>query len=61
MEGLIDTAVETILVLGWEDAKGQVQSIAEAVTALELFWGDEFSEVDWEEKIAEAIENVKRP
>lgn len=58
MEGLIATAVEKISVLGWEDAKEDVQKIVEMVDDLESFWDSdgELTGVDWVAKILAAVE-----
>ena len=60
MEGLISTAVEKIRVLGWEDAKEDVQKIVEMVDDLEMFWDSdgELTGIDWVAKILAAIENA---
>ena len=60
MEGLITTAVEKIRVLGWEDAKEDVQKIVEMVEDLEMFWDwdGELTETDWVVAILAAIENA---
>jgi len=60
MEGLISTAVEKINVLGWEDAKEDVQKIAEMVDDLESFWDSdgELTGVDWVAKILAAVEHA---
>ena len=60
MEGLITTAVEKISVLGWEDAKEDVQKIVEMVDDLERFWdwNGELTKTDWVTAILVAIENA---
>ena len=60
MEGLIETAVEKINVLGWEDAKEDVQKIVEMVEDLEMFWDwdGELTETDWVAEMLAAIENA---
>ena len=60
MEGLISTAVEKIRVLGWEDAKEDVQKIVEMVEDLEMFWDSdgELTETDWVAAMLAAIENA---
>ena len=60
MEGLISTAVEKIRVLGWEDAKEDVQKIVEMVEDLEMFWDwdGELTETDWVAAMLAAIENA---
>jgi hypothetical protein len=60
MEGLISTAVEKIRVLGWEDAKEDVQKIVEMVEDLEMFWDwdGELTEADWVVATLAAIENA---
>jgi len=60
MEGLIATAVEKIRVLGWEDAKEDVQKIVEMVEDLEMFWDwdGELTETDWVAEMLAAIENA---
>jgi hypothetical protein len=60
MEGLIATAVEKIRVLGWEDAKEDVQKIVEMVEDLEMFWDSdgELTETDWVAAMLAAIENA---
>ncbi len=58
MEGLISTAVEKINVLGWEDAKEDVQKIVEMVDDLESLWDSdgELTGIDWVAKILAAVE-----
>ena len=60
MEGLIATAVEKINVLGWEDAKEDVQKIVEMVDDLEMFWDSdgELTRTDWVAAMLDAIENA---
>jgi len=60
MEGLITTAVEKISVLGWEDAKEDVQKIVEMVDDLEMFWDSdgELTRTDWVAAMLDAIENA---
>jgi len=60
MEGLIETAVEKINVLGWEDAKEDVQKIVEMVENLEMFWDwdGELTETDWVATMLAAIEKA---
>ena len=60
MEGLISTAVEKINVLGWEDAKEDVQKIVEMVDDLEMFWDSdgELTGIDWVAKILAAVEHA---
>ena len=60
MEGLIATAVEKIRVLGWEDAKEDVQKIVEMVEDLEMFWDwdGELTETDWVATMLAAIEKA---
>ena len=60
MEGLISTAVEKINVLGWEDAKEDVQKIVEMVDDLESLWDSdgELTGIDWVAKILAAVELV---
>ena len=58
MEGLIATAVEKIRVLGWEDAKEDVQKLTDVVEDLEMFWDSdgELTGIDWVAKILAAVE-----
>ena len=60
MEGLITTAVEKISVLGWEDAKEDVQKFIDVVEDLEMFWDSdgELTETDWVAAMLAAIENA---
>jgi hypothetical protein len=60
MEGLIATAVEKIRVLGWEDAKEDVQKLTDVVENLEMFWDSdgELTETDWVAAMLAAIENA---
>jgi len=60
MEGLITTAVEKISVLGWEDAKEDVQKLIDVVEDLEMFWDSdgELTETDWVAAMLAAIENA---
>lgn len=65
MEGLIATAVEKISVLGWEDAKEDVQKLTDVVEDLEVFWDEvfwdsdgELTETDWVAAMLSAIENA---
>lgn len=60
MEGLIETAVEKINVLGWEDAKKDVQKLTDVVEDLEMFWDSdgELTETDWVAAMLAAIENA---
>ena len=60
MEGLIATAVEKIRVLGWEDAKEDVQKFIDVVEDLEMFWDSdgELTETDWVAAMLAAIENA---
>ena len=60
MEGLIATAVEKICVLGWEDAKEDVEKLVDLVEDLEMFWNPDgnLTEIDWQEKILMAIETA---
>ncbi|HHW90661.1 MAG TPA: hypothetical protein GX745_07165 [Clostridiales bacterium] len=60
MEGLIATAVEKISVLGWEDAKEDVQKIVEMVDDLESLWDSdgELTGIDWVAKILAAVEHA---
>ena len=60
MEGLIATAVEKICVLGWEDAKEDVEKLVDLVKELEMFWDSDGSltEIDWLAEILMAIENA---
>ena len=60
MEGLIATAVEKISVLGWEDAKEDVQKLTDVVEDLEMFWDSdgELTETDWVAAMLTAIENA---
>ena len=58
MEGLIATAVEKISVLGWENAKEDVQKFIDVVEDLEMFWDSdgELTGIDWVAKILAAVE-----
>jgi len=60
MEGLIGTAVEKINVLGWEDAKEDVQKLIDVVEDLEMFWNSdgELTETDWVAAMLAAIKNA---
>ena len=60
MEGLIATAVEKIRVLGWEDAKEDVQKLTDVVEDLEMFWDwdGELTRTDWVAAMLAAIENA---
>ena len=60
MKGLIATAVEKISVLGWEDAKGDVQKLTDIVEDLEMFWDSdgELTRTDWVAAMLAAIENA---
>lgn len=60
MEGLITTAVEKICVLGWEDAKEDVEKLVDLVGDLEMFWDSDgrLTETDWVAEILMAIENA---
>jgi len=60
MKGLIATAVEKISVLGWEDAKEDVQKLTDVVGDLEMFWDSdgELTETDWVAAMLAAIENA---
>ena len=60
MKGLITTAVEKISVLGWEDAKEDVQKLADVVEDLEMFWDSdgELTETDWVASMLAAIEKA---
>lgn len=60
MEGLIATAVEKIRVLGWEDAKEDVQKLTDVVENLEMFWDSdgELTATDWVAAMLAAIENA---
>jgi hypothetical protein len=60
MEGLITTVVEKICVLGWEDAKEDVEKLVDLVGDLEMFWDSDgrLTETDWVAEILMAIENA---
>ncbi len=60
MEGLITTVVEKICVLGWEDAKEDVEKLVDLVEDLEMFWDSDgrLTETDWVAEILMAIENT---
>ncbi len=60
MEGLIATAVEKISVLGWEDAKEDVQKLTDVAEDLEMFWDSdgELTRTDWVAAMLAAIENA---
>ena len=60
MKVLIATAVEKISVLGWEDAKEDVQKLTDVVGDLEMFWDSdgELTETDWVAAMLAAIENA---
>ena len=60
MEGLITTAVEKICVLGWEDAKEDVEKLVDLVEDLEMFWDSDgrLTETDWVAEVLMAIENA---
>jgi hypothetical protein len=61
LEGLIATAVEMILVLGWEDAQKEVKRLVEMVSDLDSFWNSngELSNFDWENRMVTTVEKVK--
>jgi hypothetical protein len=60
MEGLIATAVEKICVLGWEDAKEDVEKLVDLVEELEMFWDSDgdLTGTDWVAEILMAVENA---
>ena len=62
MEGLRATAVEKICVLGWEDAKEDVERIIDMIEDLEMFWDSDgrLTETDWMAEIATTVETLKR-
>ena len=62
MEGLRATAVEKICVLGWEDAKEDVEKIIDMIEDLEMFWDSDgrLTETDWMAEIATTVETLKR-
>lgn len=61
MKGLIATVVEKICVLGWEDAKEDVEKIIDMIEDLEMFWDSDgtLTETDWMAEIAMTIETLK--
>ena len=62
MESLRATAVEKICVLGWEDAKEDVERIIDMIEDLEMFWDSDgrLTETDWMAEIATTVETLKR-
>jgi ATP-dependent Zn protease len=61
MEGLIATAVEKINVLGWEEAKEDVEKIVDMVEDLEMFWDPDgkLTKTDWSFEIQLAVERAR--
>lgn len=60
MEGLIATAVEKIRLLGWEEARKDVERLIDVVEDLEMFWDSdgELTRTDWVAAMLAAIENA---
>jgi hypothetical protein len=61
MDGLIATAIEKINVLGWEEAREDVEKLVDIVEDLEMFWtpNGELTENDWVFEIRSAIEKAR--
>ena len=60
MEGLVNTAIEKIQVLGREEAEEDIAAITKMVYDLECFWNMEgdLSDIDWSEELATAIKKA---
>ena len=58
MEGLVNTAIEKIQVLGREEAEEDITAITKMVNDLESFWNPEgnLTAIDWSEELKKAIE-----
>lgn len=61
MEGLIATAVEKINVLGWEEAKEDVEKIIDMIEDLEMFWDPDgkLTKTDWTFEIQLAVDMAR--
>ncbi len=61
MQGLIATAIEKIAVLGWEDARQDVEKLIKTVEDLDAFWNSDgaLSPTDWGQKIIAAVEKTR--
>ena len=60
MEGLVNTAIEKIQVLGREGAEEDIATITKMVNDLENFWNAEgnLTAIDWSEELATAIKKA---
>jgi len=60
MEGLVNTAIEKIQVLGREEAEEDITAITKMVHDLECFWNAEgdLTSIDWSEELATAIKKA---
>ncbi len=60
MEGLVNTAIEKIQVLGREEAEEDITAITKMVHDLESFWNAEgdLTSIDWSEELATAIKKA---
>ena len=60
MEGLVNTAIEKIQVLGREGAEEDIATITKMVNDLESFWNPEgnLTAIDWSEELATAIKKA---
>lgn len=61
MEGLVSTAVEKICVLGFEDAREDIEKIIEMIEELEAFWNSSgrLTETDWMEEVEATLEALR--
>lgn len=61
MEGLVSTAVEKICVLGFEEAREDIERIINMIEELEAFWNSsgELTETDWMDEISATVEALK--
>lgn len=62
MKGLIDTAVEKVLVLGPEEANKEVEALRSTIEELEQFWnGDQqITYKDWLEEFYRRVDQTIR-
>ena len=62
MEGLIETAVEKVLVLGPEEANREVEALRATIEELEQFWnGDQqITNQDWLEEFYKKVDKTIR-
>lgn len=60
MKGLINTAKKKINVLGWEEARKDVERLIDVVEDLEMFWDPDgtLTETDWIAEILKEVENA---